>query len=89
MRFRTSQDAFNFGRKFATEYLIPIYGKDEIVRFPMTKVTSKVIGSPEEGSRVIGQFIGLISEDKDQEVWLLIPNDRYQEVETYLISIKG
>ena len=45
MIFTTLQYANHFGTKFALEYLIPKYGMPEAAKFPMTKVTNKVIRS--------------------------------------------
>ena len=89
MRFRARDDAVEFARGFVLNYLIPKYGKEKATKFPMAKSgPQRVLRTPEEASAEMGRFIGCISENQNRETWLVIPTERYDEVEEYIKSLK-
>ena len=89
MRFSSLVYAINFGRGFVQDYLIPKYGLEESKRFPMARSQpTQVCKTPDEAADKLGEFIGVKSRDPNKEAWLVIPNDRYQEVQEYLDSLK-
>ena len=89
MRFNTLENATKFARGFALDYLIPKYGVEEVRKFPMTKTEpARLTRSLDEGAQMIGEFIGLLPREKPpEEIWLVINDDRYREVQDYLNSL--
>ena len=89
MRFSSLVHAINFGRGFVQDYLIPKYGQEESQRFPMARSEpAQVCKTPAEAADKLSELIGVKSRDPNKEVWLVIPNNRYQEVQKYLDSLK-
>ncbi|MBI2522936.1 hypothetical protein HYW19_00950 [Candidatus Woesearchaeota archaeon] len=90
MRFDTLEHAANFGRRFVQDYLVPKYGLEEATRFPMAKTEpARWIRSLDEGAKIIGEYIGEIPREKPpEEIWLVVPDDKYHEVQEYLDSLK-
>ena len=86
MRFSTLNDAILFGEGFIQDYLIPKYGC--VTEFPMIKTSPrKILRSIEEKSELLGQTLGVLPQDDSQETWLVVPNDRYREVQIYIDSL--
>ncbi len=85
MRFRNFESAVSFGRGFVMDYLIPKYGIEEAIKFPIIQ------SEPErvlESADMIAEYLGL-TQERSKEMWLLIPSDRYNEVQTYLDTLKN
>jgi len=88
MRFKSLIDAANFGIRFLKNYLIPKYGIEQAKKFPMDRSEPyQKFKSLEEGSIKMGEAIGTIPRDPKKETWLVIPRDRYFEVQEYLDSL--
>ena len=79
LKFGSLREATVFAYRFVHEHLIPRYGLEEARRFPMTKSDpSKDFGI------AFDEVIGLRKPDLIEETWLLVPEDRFAEVEGYL-----
>lgn len=80
MRFRDLKSSLKFGVYFVHNYLIPKYGKKEMPEFPMAK-------SGPARSDAFEQALGLKEPNMNQETWLVIPTDRYHEIQEYTDSL--
>jgi len=84
MKFDSLDEATEFGKGFLIGYFLPRYGLEETKKFPFVKsgpfrnvedyLTEKVIGAKEP--------------DSNRETWLIVPNDRFHEIQEYMDKIK-
>ncbi|MCK4553315.1 hypothetical protein KAT80_03865 [Candidatus Pacearchaeota archaeon] len=81
MRFSDLRSAIKFGSYFVHKFLIPKYGIEEAKKFPMAK-------SGPFRDDAFEESLGLKKPDLNQETWLVIPKDRYSEVQEYIDSLK-
>ncbi len=78
IKFDSLREAVVFTVDFVGRYLIPKYGREEAAKFPMTK--THPLGYATE---VLTEIV-LGTEKNNQETWLVVPNNRFNEVGAYL-----
>lgn len=77
MVFSDILEGMGFAYSFAHFYLVPKYGKEEAAKFPMTK-------SGPAKENLLAELLGDLPKDVNSPMWLVVPNDRFSEVEEYL-----
>jgi hypothetical protein len=89
MRFQNLENAIKFGRGFVINYLIPTYGQKEALKFPMDRSEpAEIMHSLDDACRKFAESLELAQRNPNKEVWLVIPKDRYSEVQKYIDSLK-
>ena|SRR3989344_113238 len=81
MRFASEDDALAFVYNFANDYLIPVYGKEEAVKFPMAKSEHS-----RDGADVLACMLGA-KQSSNSETWLVVPAARFGDVQGYIDSV--
>ncbi len=66
---------------FVQKYLIPRYGLEETKKYPMVKT-----GPWRDLGDNLSEALGVKEPDLNQETWLVVPEDRFAEVEKCLLS---
>src|SRR3989344_4907019 len=76
MKFRSLKEALEFGSDFLKKYLVPKYGFVNAIKFPITRT-----GPLGSASQALDDLLSGKEPDMNQESWLLIPDNRFKEVE--------
>lgn len=79
LAFDSFKDAYLFAQSFKFNFLVPKYGMDGANKFPMTKT-----GPADSADEKFAEMLGLKPSNPIPDTWLLIPKDRYAEVEDFL-----
>lgn len=81
MRFASEDDALAFAYNFANDYLIPKYGREEAVKFPMAKSEHLKNGN--------GALARMLSAEQspNKETWLAVPAVRFDDIHKYINSM--
>ena len=83
MRFDSYINAAKFGLALYQDYLIPKYGVEDGKKFPIAKS-----GPLRDFMDELDEITGIKKPSPENETWLVIPSDRFEEIRQYIESKK-
>lgn len=81
LKFSSQEEIHKFEKGFIYDYLIPRYGLEEALNFPLVRT-----GPDGNWTEVVSDYIGMKNAKTahKQEIWLVVPADRFQDIKKYL-----